>query len=52
MNNMKKSVRSKSQCKSVFQMSYDIVKAHGGELKVERKERNGSTFIIVLTVKG
>ena len=27
-------------------MSYDIVKAHGGELKVETKEGEGSTFII------
>jgi signal transduction histidine kinase len=29
-------------------LSYDIVKAHGGELKVETKEREGSTFIISL----
>ena len=29
-------------------LSYDIVKAHGGELKVETKERKGSTFIIQL----
>ncbi|MFZ1857592.1 MAG: ATP-binding protein, partial [Chitinophagaceae bacterium] len=29
-------------------LSYDIVKAHGGELKVETKEGEGSTFIIVL----
>ena len=27
-------------------LSYDIVKAHGGELKVETKEGEGSTFII------
>jgi signal transduction histidine kinase len=27
-------------------LSYDIVKAHGGELKVETKEREGSSFII------
>ncbi|MEI9909573.1 MAG: HAMP domain-containing sensor histidine kinase [Bacteroidota bacterium] len=27
-------------------LAYDIVKAHGGELKVETKEGNGSTFII------
>jgi signal transduction histidine kinase len=27
-------------------LSYDIVKAHGGELKVETKENEGSTFII------
>ena len=29
-------------------LSYDIVKAHGGELKVETKEGLGSEFIIVL----
>jgi len=29
-------------------LSYDIVKAHGGELKVETKEGEGSTFIIAL----
>jgi signal transduction histidine kinase len=29
-------------------LSYDIVKAHGGELKVETKEGEGSEFIIVL----
>ncbi|MDZ4793515.1 MAG: ATP-binding protein [Bacteroidota bacterium] len=29
-------------------LSYDIVKAHGGELKVETKEGEGSTFIIKL----
>jgi len=30
-------------------LSYDIVKAHGGELKVETKEGEGSTFIILLS---
>ena len=29
-------------------LSYDIVKAHGGELKVETKDGEGSTFIILL----
>ncbi len=29
-------------------LSYDIVKAHGGELKVNTKERLGSEFIIIL----
>ncbi len=29
-------------------LSYDIVKAHGGELKVETKTEEGSTFTIVL----
>jgi len=31
-------------------LSYDIVKAHGGELKVETKEGEGSNFIIQLPV--
>ncbi len=30
-------------------LSYDIVKAHGGELKVETNENVGTTFIISLT---
>jgi len=28
-------------CQSVIQTSYDIVKAHGGELKVETKQLEG-----------
>jgi two-component system NtrC family sensor kinase len=32
-------------------LSYDIVKAHGGEMKVETKEREGSEFIIQLPVQ-
>ncbi|MEO6166409.1 MAG: ATP-binding protein [Chitinophagales bacterium] len=31
-------------------LSYDIVKAHGGELKVETKENEGAEFIIQLPV--
>ncbi len=31
-------------------MSYDIVKAHGGEIKVETKENEGTAFIISLPV--
>ncbi len=31
-------------------LSYDIVKAHGGELKVETKEGEGSEFIILLPI--
>jgi signal transduction histidine kinase len=34
----------------VIQTNYDIVKAHGGELKVETKEREGAAFIISLPV--
>ena len=29
-------------------LSYDIMKAHGGELKVQTKENEGATFIIQL----
>jgi signal transduction histidine kinase len=29
-------------------LSYDIIKAHGGELKVETKEGEGAEFIIYL----
>ena len=29
-------------------LAYDIVKAHGGEIKVESKEGEGSEFIIQL----
>ncbi|MBS1554446.1 MAG: HAMP domain-containing histidine kinase [Bacteroidetes bacterium] len=31
-------------------LSYDIVKAHGGELKVETRESEGSTFVIQIPV--
>ncbi len=31
-------------------LSYDIVKAHGGELKVETREGEGAEFIILLSV--
>jgi len=31
-------------------LSYDIIKAHGGELKVETKEGEGAEFIIVLPI--
>ena len=32
-------------------LSYDIVKAHGGELRVETKEGEGSTFVIQLPIQ-
>ncbi len=49
MNSMKtKSVKSINPCASVIQTSYDIIKAHGGELKVETKENEGTTFTIQL----
>ncbi|MFN3997534.1 ATP-binding protein [Algoriphagus sp.] len=31
-------------------LSYDIVKAHGGELKVETQEGVGSTFMMLIPV--
>jgi len=31
-------------------LSYDIIKAHGGEIKVETKEGEGSEFIIQLMI--
>ena len=43
-----KSVKSINPFKSVIQTIYDIVKAHGGELKVETKEGEGSEFTIIL----
>ncbi len=30
----------------MVQTTYDIIKAHGGELKVETKEGEGAEFII------
>ncbi|WP_373521604.1 hypothetical protein [Aquiflexum sp.] len=44
------SVKSKNLCESVILTNYDIVKAHGGELKVESKEGEGSEFVIYLTL--
>jgi len=32
----------------MVQTSYDIIKTHGGEIKVETKEGEGTTFIIQL----
>ena len=45
-----KSVLSINPFISVIQTIYDIVKAHGGELKVETKEGEGSEFVIVLGI--
>lgn len=36
-----KSVKSINPFKSVIQTIFDIIKAHGGELKVETKEGEG-----------
>ena len=43
-----KSVKSINPIKSVIQTIYDIVKGHGGEIKVETKEGEGSEFIVQL----
>ena len=32
-------------------LSYDIIKAHGGEINVETKDNNGACFVITLPVK-
>jgi len=45
-----KSVKSINPCKSVIQTMYEIVKAHGGEIKVETKEKEETIFIIQLPV--
>ena len=34
----------------VCRLSYDIVKAHGGEIKVEQREGEGTEFTIILAV--
>lgn len=34
----------------MVQTIYDIIKAHGGELKVETKEGEGSEFIIEIPI--
>lgn len=50
MNSMTKSVKSIHPWQSVIQTTYGIVKAPSGELKVETKEREGSEFIIQLSI--
>ena len=46
-----KSVKSINLCQSVVQTIYGIIKAHGGEIKVETKEGDGAEFIIQLLLK-
>ncbi|MGB4839543.1 MAG: hypothetical protein WBP08_11150 [Saprospiraceae bacterium] len=43
-------MKSKNPCQSVILTSYDIVKAHGGEIRVESEEGKGTEFIIQLPV--
>ena len=42
MNNMNKSVKSIHPWQSVIQTIYNIVKVHGGEIKVETKVDEGN----------
>jgi signal transduction histidine kinase len=42
------SVKSINPFKSVIQTSSDIIKVHGGQIKVESKEGEGIEFIIQL----
>ena len=34
----------------MVQTTFDIIKAHGGELKVETNEGEGAKFIIILSI--
>jgi signal transduction histidine kinase len=43
-----KSVKSINPCISVIQTGYDIVKAHDGELTVEKREKEETVFSIKL----
>ncbi|WP_301921932.1 hypothetical protein [Ferruginibacter sp.] len=43
-----KSVESINPFESVIQTIYDIIKAHGGEIKVNTKENEETEFIISL----
>ena len=43
-------MKSKNQCQSMIQTIYDIIKAHGVEIKVETNEVEGTTFIIQLPI--
>jgi len=43
-------VKSINPQKSVIQTGYDTVKAHGGEIKVETNEGEGSELVIVLPI--
>ena len=47
-----KSVKSIHPCQSVILTMHDIVKAHGGEIRVESKENEGTEFTILLPIAG
>ena len=44
----RESVKSIHPCKSVIQTIYDIVKTHGGEIKIQTNQNEPTTFTIVL----
>ncbi|WP_373521606.1 hypothetical protein [Aquiflexum sp.] len=46
-----KSVQSPNPFKSVIPTNYDIVKAHGGEIKVESTENMGTEFTVSFPIK-
>lgn len=46
-----KSVKSWNPFKSVIQTNYGIVKAHGGEIKVESTENMGTEFTVSFPIK-
>ena len=48
---MIKSVKSNNHSKSVIQTFDDIVKSHGGELKVLSEVGKGSEFIIIMPLE-
>ncbi len=43
-------MKSINPIKSVIQTAYDIIKAHGGEIKVSTKENEETEFTIILPV--
>lgn len=47
---MKKSVKSINPWQSVIQTSYDIIKAHGGNIHLISQEDEGTKFIIHLPI--
>lgn len=47
---MIKSVQSVNQFKSVIQTSYDIIKAHGGEIRVESPTGGGEGTIFSIKI--
>ncbi len=46
-----KSVQSINLCESVIQTIYDIIKAHGGDLRVKSADTEGTEMIIFLPIQ-